>query len=960
MKKFMHKSLSFILVLTLVLSLFSGLSFSSAADLPVVGICGNDLTYTFDNITGQLTIYGVGDMTDYCSSGSDSPFFNQTKIKKVIIGNSVTSICREAFSRCYRLTSVTIGSSVTNIGRDAFSFCSGLTSVTIPNSVTNIGMDAFSGCSGLTSITIPGSVTSIGASAFSGCSGLTSVTIPDSVTKIVGSAFSGCSGLTSITVANNNKKYDSRDNCNAIIGTDTNTLIDGCKKTVIPDSVTSIGTSAFSGCSGLTGIIIPNSVTSIGSSAFSGCSGLTSVSIPDSVTIIGMYAFSGCSSLTNITIPDSVTNIGMDAFSGCSGLKTAGPIGSDCNFEFGWTLTIPSYAFYGCRSLTGITIPNSVTSIGRYAFYGCSGLTSIDIKGDNCSIYDYAETLPGNATIIINGSKNVYNYAVKYNRNYICNHVEVIDEAKESTCLENGLTQGRHCDICSKVIQDQETTSALGHDYQKTAVVAPTCSEQGYTLYTCSRCSDSYKLDYANPLGHIEKEMITEPTCTSAGLKNIVCERCQQVLKTDVNTSALGHDYQKTAVVAPTCLERGYTTYTCSRCSDSYNADYKNALGHIEKEVITKSPTCTERGSKDIVCERCEQTVRGNISIPALKHNYNATVTSPTCTEEGYTTYTCTRCSDYYQTNYTYAWGHIEKDQIIRSSTCTELGSKNVFCERCQQIVKKGVPIPALGHDYRLFITEPTCINEGYTTYVCNRCESLYNSNYVSSLGHNDSAKTVVKPTETQLGYTEHSCSRCGELQRVDTFTAPTGKLTLKCKARTKQAQTVTWNNVKTATGYQVQISTKDGKKWSTYATLKAGVTAYTFKNLANGNNYKFRVRFYIKAADGKNYYSPWSSTLNSPTLPNGTVITKLTAGSKAFTAQWKKAGYTGYQIQYATNSKFSKAKTVTVKNAKTLKATVKKLSAKKVYYVRIRTYKTIAKVNYFSAWSKVVKVKTK
>ena len=119
-------------------------------------------------------------------------------------------------------------------------------------------------------------------------------------------------------------------------------------------------------------------------------------------------------------------------------------------------------------------------------------------------------------------------------------------------------------------------------------------------------------------------------------------------------------------------------------------------------------------------------------------------------------------------------------------------------------------------------------------------------------------------------------------------------------------------------------------------------------------------MRFYIKAPDGLNYFSSWSATLNSPTLPNGTALTKLTAGSKAFTAQWKKQTVTGYQVQYGTKANFAGAKLVTVKKVGTLKTTVKKLSAKKVYYVRIRTYKTINKANYFSTWSKTYKVKTK
>ena len=178
---------------------------------------------------------------------------------------------------------------LTSIGDYAFWDCSGLTSITIPSSVTSIGEGAFLECSGLTDITIPSNVTSIGEGAFYGCSSLTSITIPSSVTSIVDGAFYGCSGLTSITVESGNVNYDSRDNCNAIIRKSDNTLIAGCKNTIIPSSVTSIGDYAFDGCSGLTTITIPSSVTSIGSYAFSRCSGLTAITIPSSVTSIGEY-----------------------------------------------------------------------------------------------------------------------------------------------------------------------------------------------------------------------------------------------------------------------------------------------------------------------------------------------------------------------------------------------------------------------------------------------------------------------------------------------------------------------------------------------------------------------------------------------------------------------------------------------------------------------------------------------
>jgi hypothetical protein len=241
------------------------LSYGEAATVRTLGevFVGKDITL-FDELK-----YFTG-----LSEISSRAFTGCSSLISVTIPNSVTSIGEFAFYKCSGLTSITIPNSVTSIGNYAFRYCSGLTSVTIPNSVTSIGQSAFYGCSGLTSITIPNSVTSIGGGAFSGCSGLTSVTIPNSVTSIGNYAFSSCSGLTSIVVESGNNKYDSRNNCNAIIETSSNKLIVGCKYTLIPN-VTSIGGYAFSGCSGLTSITIPYSVTSIEENAFWNCSGLT-------------------------------------------------------------------------------------------------------------------------------------------------------------------------------------------------------------------------------------------------------------------------------------------------------------------------------------------------------------------------------------------------------------------------------------------------------------------------------------------------------------------------------------------------------------------------------------------------------------------------------------------------------------------------------------------------------------
>ncbi len=234
--------------------------------------------------------------------------------------------------------------SVTSIGKNALGSCGNLTSVTIPNSVTSIGDFAFRSCSNLTSVTIPNSVTSIGGAAFNACFGLTSLTIGSGVKSIGDNAFFDCPNLTSIKVAEDNKAFDSRENCNALIETASNTLIRGGNTSFIPNGVQKIGYAAFAGCKELSSLSIPSSVTSIGESAFIYCTGLTSISIPNSVTSIGSSAFSGCSGLTSVTIPNSVTSIGSSAFSGCSGL-------------------------------TSVTIPNSVMTIGDHAFSSCSGIT---------------------------------------------------------------------------------------------------------------------------------------------------------------------------------------------------------------------------------------------------------------------------------------------------------------------------------------------------------------------------------------------------------------------------------------------------------------------------------------------------------------------------------------------------------------------------------------------------------
>ena len=396
--------------------------------VPNIGDCA------FSGCTGLTSVvWNAKNCADF--TGTSTPFYSsnnqfdlRSQITSFTFGDEVERIPRFLCSGMPNLTSVTIPNSVTSIGGGAFSNCGGLTSVLwdAKNCSTSGGFG-----SQVTSFVFGNEVETIPADCCSGMN-ITSITIPNSVTSIGGGAFSGCSGLTSIIVENGNSFYDSRNNCNAIIETATNTLIVGCMNTIIPNSVTSIVDYAFSGCTGLTSVTIPNSVTSIGNNVFDGCtgltsvainspdivgktytsssniknifgsqvtqyiiiigddvtsignsafaycSGLTSVTIPNSVTSIGNNAFYGCSSLTSVEIPNSVTSIGERAFSGCTGL-TSITIGNSVT-------SIVDYAFDGCTGLTSVTIPNSVTSIGSWAFRGCTGLTSVTIGNSVTSI----------------------------------------------------------------------------------------------------------------------------------------------------------------------------------------------------------------------------------------------------------------------------------------------------------------------------------------------------------------------------------------------------------------------------------------------------------------------------------------------------------------------------------------------------------------------------------------------
>ena len=705
------------------------------------------------------------------SSIGANMFYECAKLASIDIPDNIISIGDYAFMYCGNLTGVTIGDGVTSIGDSAFYECAKLASIVIPDNVISIGESAFWCCRSLISVTIGNGVTSIGNNAFGCCEKLISVTIPDSVTSVGDAAFYYCVSLTNATIGNGLSAISEGmfSSCNSL--TDV----------TMGDNVTSIGSSAFERCYALTGIELPNGLTSIGSYAFAGCSQLPDMTIPSTVVTIGGYAFQCCSGLTVLIIPDSVVSIGTEAF--------------------GW-----------CSNLTTVTIGSGVTTIGEYAFAYCTSLTEVLFMGDAPSIGDYAfDDVHVTAYYPANGngwtSSVMKNYGgsitwVSYDT-IICYKGHTSDSVvTDPTCAEQGYTTYT-CSVCGYVYTD-DYVDELGHDWDEGIVtVEPTEETEGQRLYTCQRCGET-KTESIPMLEHTHsyEATVTNPTCTEGGYTTYTC-RCGDSYVSDY-TAALGHDYDA-VVTAPTCTEDGYTTYSCSGCGDSYVGNYTAALEHNWDEgVVTVEPTEETEGQRLYTCQRCGETKTESIPMLEHTHSYEATVTNPTCTEGGYTTYTC-RCGDSYIANYTDALGH-DYDVVVTAPTCTEdgyttyscsgcgdsyvgnytaalehnwdegvvtvepteetEGQRLYTCQRCGETKTESIPMLEHTHSYEATVTNPTCTEDGYTTYTC-RCGDSYVSDYTAALGHDYDA-VVTEPTCTEDGYTTYICSGCGDSYVAD------------------------------------------------------------------------------------------------------------------------------------------------------------------------------------------------
>ena len=334
------------------------------------------------------------------------------------------------------------------------------------------------------------------------------------------------------------------------------------------------------------------------------------------------------------------------------------------------------------------------------------------------------------------------------------------ETVKEATEDEAGLEK-RSCKRCGEEETREIPRKEHEHVYTET-VTAPTCTEKGYTTFTC-KCGDSYVGNYTDALGHDfgEWEMVKEATETETGLAKRSCKRCKEEETKSIPTTDHVHKYTE-VVTEPTCTEKGYTTYTCA-CGDSYVDTYTNALGHDYEEKVFP-PTCQNGGHSLFLCRRCGDAYMGNFTDPS-EHSYVDTIVKPTCDVQGYTLHTCSACGNEYRDHYVESLGHDYGEwKVTKEATETETGEQVRTCKRCNKEQTEEIPVKIHVHQYTAVVTtEPTCEQPGITTYTCTSCGHKYIDYVPAALGHDYVAKVVKEATCDDLGEVLYTCSRCGD-----------------------------------------------------------------------------------------------------------------------------------------------------------------------------------------------------
>ena len=621
-----------------------------------------------------LTISGTGAMPDFdFPNGNLAPWWNyealgmltsfgnfklEGELKKVVIKDGVTNVSDYALFFLPAATQVTLPDSVTSIGRYGIAMCSKLTGLSIPKGVTGIGDFGLAG-NGLTAVTLPDGLQGLGRGAFDSCASLTNTTLPAAITAVPGKCFADCTKLLNVKYAG---------------------------------TVTAIGDLAFESCKALTAAPIPETVTEIGASAFTGCTALTDVTIPAGVSTIPEDCFRGCTALTDIDLPGTVTSVGHNAFTGCTALKDvrcygAAPAVEPGNSEahsfepatvtvhynpaMNWTLDADGKWQGYTVSDKGACLHTDYGTTERTVPATCGKAGRVDTICSNCGeVVSTRELPPTGAHDWGNGV--------------------VTTATTETTPGVRTFT----CTVCGDI--REETIPATGaHDYQFTKTVAPTCTDGGYDLYTCSGCGATERRNLTDAAGHKWDggTVTTAPTETTPGVRTFTCTVCGDIREETIPATG-AHDYRFTKTVDPTCTDGGYDLYTCSGCGATERRNLTDAAGHKwDGGTVTTAPTETTPGVRTFTCRGCDQT--RTEAIPATgAHDYRFTKTvAPTCTDGGYDLYTCSGCGATEKRNLTDAAGHKwDGGTVTTAPTETTPGVRTFTCRGCDQTRTEAIP----------------------------------------------------------------------------------------------------------------------------------------------------------------------------------------------------------------------------------------------------------------------------
>ena len=838
------------------------LSWKLTKDTGIMEITGTGAMYNYDEDEtpwdSYLSLIKSVEIASGATSIGTYAFCGCTNLTSVSIPDTVKTIGDDAFEGCSALMSLTIPSSVTKIGEYAFYSCSKLASVAIeeaeqhPSSYV-IGESAFAKCTALTSITIPGSVTKLEDKVFWNCSKLDTVTLNEGLKTMGYGLFSSCTSLLELTIPATVRNCEGENGYGALANSSITkvTFAEGatsvptyaCYKATklttvtIPDSVTSIGEEAFDGCIALTSITLPSSLKSVGDYALCGCTALTSITIPSSVTKIGEYAFYSCTKLASVAIEEAEQHpssyvIGESAFAKCTALTSIAIPGTVTKLEDG--------VFGGCSSLHTVTLSEGLKYMGASLFSGCSALTELTIPAsvNSCEYVDGPFSGSSISTVTLAEGRSaipddMLASAVCLTEVTVPNGVKKIGEEAFCGCtklttvtLPASLTTIEedafyNCKALTDVyylgtmsqwnginIKDGNDWLYEATIHILTAVVTlPTCTEQGYTTYTCL-CGDTYIADYVDALGHdIVVDAAVAPTCTETGLTaGEHCSRCDYKVAQEV-VPALNHDLVDHEGKAATCTAKGWEAYqTCTRCNYTTYTEIA-PLGHdmIGEEAV--AATCTETGlTAGGHCSRCDYKIEQEV-VPALGHDIVAdAAVAPGCLTTGLTAGEhCTRCDYKVEQEVVPALGHDIVADAAVAPTCTTTGlTEGRHCSRCSYKLAQMV-VDALGHDYReTERVEPTNGQNGYVRYKCARCDSTYVD--ILYPAHAHTAGAVQRENETVQTCTEWGgydlvtyCTVCGivlseehvsisplghdfiEINRFDSMMGETGYIWYQC-----------------------------------------------------------------------------------------------------------------------------------------------------------------------------------